>query len=97
MTGHGFGRTDCKLISMITKRGFDSLGFRCIGGTVYRLDVTVAVAGVLSHALDVTDPPSPGGQITAGSTWNFQAWFRDPAGGGAAFNLSDGLNVTFSP
>ena len=36
-------------------------------------------------------------QITAGSTWNFSAWFRDPAAGGAFFNLSDGLEVTFGP
>jgi hypothetical protein len=35
------------------------------------------------------------GQITAGSTWNFQFWFRDPVAGGASFNLSDGLEVTF--
>ena len=42
-------------------------------------------------------PPSPATQITAGSTWNFQNWFRDPAAGGAFFNLSDGLEITFTP
>jgi hypothetical protein len=42
--------------------------------------------------------PRPGRrQITAGSTWNFQFWFRDPVAGGASFNLSDGLGVTFCP
>ena len=72
-------------------------GFRCIGNTVHRLDVTTGVSGALSHELDVTAPPSPAGQITAGSTWNFQAWYRDPSGGGAFFNLSDGLRLAFQP
>jgi hypothetical protein len=53
--------------------------------------------GESQRLLDVTSPPSPGGQITAGSTWNFQYWFRDTMGGGSAFNLSDGLEVTFCP
>jgi hypothetical protein len=39
----------------------------------------------------------PTGLVAPGSTWYFQAWFRDPAAGGAAFNLSDGLAVTFCP
>ena len=35
------------------------------------------------------------GQIVPGSTWYFQAWYRDPAAGGAGFNLSDGLEADF--
>jgi len=35
------------------------------------------------------------GAITAGSTWFFQYWFRDPNAGGAASNFSDGLRITF--
>jgi len=30
-----------------------------------------------------------------GETTYFQYWFRDPAAGGAAFNTSDALRVTF--
>ncbi len=45
----------------------------------------------LSHARFAAN-----GQITAGQTWNFQAWFRDPLGPcGSAFNLSNALRVTF--
>ncbi|MFT4539363.1 MAG: hypothetical protein ACI841_003018 [Planctomycetota bacterium] len=72
-------------------------GFRCIGGTVGRLAVTGAAGGVLSHDLDITDPPSGATTITLGSTWNFQAWFRDPLGGGQSFNLSNGLELNFLP
>ena len=38
------------------------------------------------------------GHIDAGETWYFQGWYRDPMGPcGAAFNLSNGLAVTFGP
>ena len=38
-----------------------------------------------------------GGQIVAGHTWHFQAWFRDPGTVCAmGYNLSNGLAVTFS-
>ena len=73
-------------------------GFRCVTGSTGRLSIeTTDAGGVLTHALDNTQPPVPALQITAGSTWNFQAWYRDPAGGGAAFDLSDALMVTFVP
>ena len=72
-------------------------GFLCITGTIGRLSVENAAGNVISHALDNTQPPNPATVITSGSTWNFQCWFRDPAAGGAAFNLSDALEATFSP
>lgn len=40
----------------------------------------------------------PSGAITAGTTWTFQAWYRDaagPCGGGS--NLTSGVEVTFGP
>jgi len=73
-------------------------GFRCIGGAVFRL-FPFAVStnsGALIYALD-HGTLSPAGQITAGQTVKFQAWFRDPAGGGLGFDLSDGLSITFAP
>jgi hypothetical protein len=72
-------------------------GYRCVGGGVFRiLPVTQATGGVLERAVDFTTLPA-GGEITAGSTWNFQAWYRDPAAGGTGFNLSNGLELTFVP
>ena len=62
-----------------------------------KLDVVIATGNVLTYPLDNTSPPTGATQITPGSTWNFQAWFRDPMAGGAFFDLSDGLSVTFGP
>jgi V8-like Glu-specific endopeptidase len=74
------------------------LGNMCVDGTVqvYRLNppTNSGATGTLTHALDITNPPGATGQITAGSTWNFQAWFRVGAG---QFDLSDGLELTFVP
>jgi len=77
-------------------------GFRCIGGTLGRLrPATLADgSGANSRHVDFTVPPAGGGpaQIHPGSTWNFQYWYRDPAGpGGTGTNLSDGLSMTFTP
>jgi choice-of-anchor B domain-containing protein len=55
--------------------------------------------GSASRPLDLTQPPASGGagQITTGSTWYFQVWYRDPLASGATFNLSNGLQVNFCP
>jgi hypothetical protein len=74
-------------------------GFRCVGGSagsVRRLPpyVQVGPSSVASVAVDNVmhaDLQQPG------STWKFQAWYRDPAAGGAGFNLSDGVSLTFLP
>ena len=76
-------------------------GLRCVGGSMFRLQPTVAfdLFGISSRALDFTTGTtgSGSGQILPGSTWNFQLWYRDPAGGPAGFNLSDALHVVFWP
>ncbi|MFT4541019.1 MAG: hypothetical protein ACI841_002837 [Planctomycetota bacterium] len=74
-------------------------GTRCVGNSSsesFRLSVVFANAGTLVLPVALNMPPSPAGQISAGSTWNFQAWFRDPVAGGAAFDFSDALQVMFS-
>lgn len=53
--------------------------------------------GYAQLLLDYANPPVPAALITAGSTWYFQFWYRDPSGGPAGFNLSDGLAAQFCP
>ena len=71
-------------------------GFLCVGGDeVLRLPpVETDFLGSAVFALGLDVPPAAG-RITAGSTWKFQFWYRDPGWGGSRFNLSDGLAVTF--
>ena len=75
-------------------------GVRCVsaGGVgTFRLPVLLSdTFGSVSYALDFSAPPisSGAGALTVGSTWYFQYWYRDPAAGGASFNLSDAASVT---
>jgi glucose/arabinose dehydrogenase len=76
-------------------------GFRCVAGQVFRIppvEVT-DIFGIAIKNVDFTTLPesSGAGQILGGSTWNYQYWYRDPANGGAGFNLTNGLSVTFCP
>ena len=71
-------------------------GYRCVGGGTGRLPVVQIDSQFTAlWPLDITAPPLPSHQISAGSTWNFQFWYRDPAGGGTGFNLTDALEVWF--
>ncbi|MEM6674232.1 MAG: M14 family zinc carboxypeptidase [Planctomycetota bacterium] len=66
-------------------------GFVCIGGSFTRLPAVQSdVTGFASYALDFSSLPVT---IANGETWNFQYWLRDV--GGAQFNFSNGLEVTF--
>jgi hypothetical protein len=60
-----------------------------------RLGVQTTNGGFAQRTLDFTS--SPASDITAGSTWSFQFFYRDVAAGGAGFNLSNGLSATFCP
>lgn len=71
-------------------------GFRCVAGSLLRGPVALTTNGVLSFAFNNAVPPAAG-NVVAGSTWNFQAWYRDVPAGGALFNLSDGYTITFVP
>jgi len=77
-------------------------GYRCVGGASFRLTppILIDAFGIASRKLDFNEgPPASGASaIRPGSTWNFQFWYRDPAGpGGTGYNLSDGLSVKFCP
>jgi hypothetical protein len=68
-------------------------GWQCVASPFFRLPPTTSnVLGDLTSPLDLSALPG-GAQILAGQTWYFQAWYRDPAAGGANFNASNALRV----
>lgn len=81
----------------------NAAGFRgtlCLSGTVSRFNwfpLDTGPLGEMTLQLDLTNIPSPTGwsMITAGTTWNFQALFRDSQAGQSTANLSDGVSIQF--
>ena len=72
-------------------------GFRCVSGTVIRMTpIQVNSFGDAVQPIDLAHLPQ-GQQFVPGDLRRFQFWYRNPAGGGAGFNLSDALSVTFCP
>jgi hypothetical protein len=72
-------------------------GRQCVGGQITRYPLLFTDgSGNASYTVNNTAPPALG-KVVEGSTWNWQFWYRDPMGGGAAFNTSDALSVTFCP
>ena len=73
-------------------------GRLCVGAGatgLFRLPVQDTGAnGRFERAIHYTGAQS---QLAVGSTWRFQAWFRDPAAGGSGFDLTDGLSSVFRP
>jgi hypothetical protein len=72
-------------------------GYLCISPFtgLYRLSPAAPVVrGHSEYELDLNRMPLVG-PLLPGSTWYFQYWFRDPEGGGAGTNLTDGLRITF--
>lgn len=70
-------------------------GVRCVGGAIQRLSLTP------TNGSGVADNPlfaDPNNGILVAGVWNFQYWFRDTADGGpGAFNLSNGMSISFCP
>lgn len=73
-------------------------GYLCTGGTMNRLRIYPGSAsGVWNWPLGNSSLPAVA-TLTVGTTTNFQLWYRDVGGpGGSGFNLSSGVQVTFSP
>jgi hypothetical protein len=76
-------------------------GMLCVAAPVQRIQPVLLTdqQGAAVLPLDFTLPPFSTGPFAVSplSTWNFQFWYRDPLGGPAGFNFSDGLEVTFCP
>ena len=79
-----------------------SSGNLCVAGSVGRYVGPGQVqqsnaSGEISLAIDLASTPQPMGfvSVQAGETWNFQAWYRDAAGGVPTSNFTDGLEVDF--
>jgi glucose/arabinose dehydrogenase len=73
-------------------------GYRCVGGDTWRLNPATQTdsRGRITRPVELPSPPNHPASIQAGTTWNFQLWFRDPNGPvGTGSNLSDALTVTF--
>lgn len=73
-------------------------GIRCIGaaGGLWRLGVqATGPEGWVELGLGiVSEGPAP---IAAGSSWDFQVWYRDPGGPcGSGFNLSGAYRIAFA-
>lgn len=83
--------------TILVGNGLLCLGNSTLGFFIRHGVVNSGPAGAVTYALDNTAPPIPQAQVAAGETWYFQFWFRDNAAGGAGFNFSDGLSVTFCP
>ena len=68
-------------------------GRLCIGGTIKRLPTVSTSTGFASQLQNFQSGPYGG--VQAGGTRYFQFWYRDVSAGGAGFNASDALRVTF--
>lgn len=87
----GFALTIMSQTSALSSLGD---GFLCVGGTITRLGVAPIANGTSAFTLNFNAWPIAV-LIDAGETWHFQTWFRDAQPGGAGYNLSNGLRVTF--
>ncbi len=94
LRANGLPNTGFGLFIMSQTAGFSSLGdgFLCVGGTITRLGVGAISGGAASYWLNFNAFPVSL-LIDGGETWRFQTWYRDA--GGAGYNLSNGLVVTF--
>lgn len=73
-------------------------GFMCVGSNHVRFGaLQLDGAGAAEQPIDYPNPPQPSGLITAGSTWDFQFWYRDPPFGSFGSNFSDAIEATFCP
>jgi hypothetical protein len=71
-------------------------GNLCIGGSLLRGSI-LFISGGSAHYMFDNSNSTHDLQAFAGTTRYFQFWFRDVAGGGALFNLSDAVSIDLLP
>lgn len=74
-----------------------SAGLRCAGGTVVRFRSSLQDSGLAGELSHTGFAGESAGAIAPGTTWHFQAWYRDPANGQGGTNLTHLYSVTFVP
>jgi hypothetical protein len=71
-------------------------GFLCVSGNVKRGSIVPVAGNVAGYTYDnSTNKKSLAAHV--GTTRNFQYWHRDPMGGGAFFNTSNGITISILP
>jgi hypothetical protein len=80
-----------------------SQGVLCLGGSIGRYVgpgqiQNSGTTGEISLVLDLTNTPQPAGSVAVlpGETWNFQAWYRDVAGGVPTSNFTSAVAIAFN-
>ncbi|MEZ6017089.1 MAG: S8 family serine peptidase [Planctomycetota bacterium] len=92
----GLPNTGFALTIMSQQQGQSVLGdgFLCLSGTITRLGIAPIAGNTSALALNFNAAPVSS-LVDPGETWNFQTWYRDALPGGAGYNLSNALRVTF--
>jgi Tol biopolymer transport system component len=70
-------------------------GLRCVGGSLVQIGVVRANGSTATQVQDLSSPAYA--LVHAGDTRYFQFEYRNLAAGGAGFNTSDALLITFCP
>jgi hypothetical protein len=74
-------------------------GKRCAGGSTVRLGTKLNAGGASQYPAAGDQPVSVRGQVTSPGIRTYQIWYRNAANfcTSATFNLSNGLEVTWTP
>lgn len=89
VTGSNPGTTGLFLFGSSQAQTPFNNGFLCVGGTLRRMYPPVHVSGTGTVTKSIDWGAAYATLLTAGSTKNFQFWYRD----GASSNLSDGVRI----
>ncbi len=71
-------------------------GFLCLTSGIVRGAVVMAVGNVATYTYDNSDAQHSMAAFV-GTVRNYQHWYRDPADGGAFFNLSNAISLLIAP